>query len=90
MIDGGADARAERELAVVRRQREELGRLVARMGALRHEVPRDGTVYWKSAAQRRYLVRLERLDDLLESAAAELQGALAATGTALAHREQTA
>jgi hypothetical protein len=90
MVDGGVDARTEYEVALLRFQRQELGRLVARMSMLRRDVPTGGTVYWRSAAQRRYVERLRRLEDLLESAAAELQGALAATGTALASREQPA
>jgi hypothetical protein len=90
MDNGGPDARAEYEIAVLRSQREDLGRLVTRMSALRRDLPRGGTVYWRSAAQRRYTQRLVRLEDLLESAAAELQGALAATGTGLARRERPA
>jgi hypothetical protein len=90
MVDGGVDARTEYEVALLQRQRQELGRLVTRMAAARRDLPRGGTVYWRSAAQRRYLERLTRLEDLLESAAAELQGALAATGTALARRERPA
>ena len=88
MVDGGADARTEYEIALLQRQREELGRLGARVAALRRVLPTGGTVYWRSRAQQRYLERLTRLEDLLESAAAELQGALAATGTALARRER--
>ncbi len=88
MVDGVVDARTEYEVAVLQSQRLELGRLVVRMAGIRRDLPRGGTVYWRSAAQRRYLERLTRLEDLLESAAAELQGALAATGTALARRER--
>jgi hypothetical protein len=92
MVDGsaGGDARSEYESALLRAQREELGRIVTRMGALRRDLPTGGTVYWRSAAQRRYAERLRRLEDLLESAAAELQGALAATGTALTGWERPA
>lgn len=90
MIDGGVDARTEYEMALLQCQRQELARLVARMSAIRRDLPRGGTVYWRSAAQRRYVERLTRLEDLVESAAAELQGALAATGTALARRERAA
>ena len=90
MFDGVVDARTEYETALLRRQREELGGLVARMSVLRRVLPTGGTVYWRSRAQRRYLERLTRVEDLLESAAAELQGALAATGTALARRERQA
>jgi hypothetical protein len=90
MVDGGPDARTEYELALLRLQREELGGLVTRLNALRRGLPTGGTVYWRSAAQRRYVDRLTRLEDLLESAAAELQGALVATGTALARRERAA
>lgn len=90
MVDGGVDARTEYEIALLRRQREELGGLVARMSVLRRVLPTGGTVYWRSRAQRRYRERLTRIEDLLESAAAELQGALTATGSAIALRERRA
>jgi hypothetical protein len=53
MVDGGVDARTEYEVALLRYQQQELGRLVTRLSALRRDLPRGGTVYWRSAAQRR-------------------------------------
>lgn len=81
---GVVGAREEHARSVLEDQRVTLHALLSRVSALRSAVPPVEGGPWCSPAQRRYAERLLRLAGALESASAELQGAIAATGTALA------